>query len=164
MYSRLLSNCSKAQQHTPLNLPLVWAFLILSMMNSGCSNPNEMPADDDAFVSYLQSVSSLTRQLKLKFDNQSKGASISGLGLPEAQNSSDRIEASFKEVIKYKEAVRALPKDARERFYQLYDELWRSTKAECERLKKLHSDKPQILANGWDRFCQVTSSVDPLND
>ena len=93
------------------------------MISSGCLNRTSAPADEDTVVSYLQSVTSLAKQVKLKFDDKSKGAAISGLVQPGALNSDDRIRASLEEVLSYQEAVRAIPTDSRKRLYQLHDEL-----------------------------------------
>ena len=129
-------------------------------MSSGCLNrTSSAPSDEDAVVSYLQSVTSLAKQLKLKFDDKTNGAAISGLVKPGAPNSDDRIKASLEEVISYQEAVRAIPTDARITLYQLHDELVRSTRAECEQLTKLNAKKPKLLANDWDRYHQAISSV-----
>ena len=159
MHLRLLSNGDKSQQPATVRAAFVSAMLVLSMMSSGCSIRNGMPADEDALVSYLQSVSSLAKQLKLKFDDKSNRASISGLVQQGALNSDDRIKASFDEVKRYNEAVSAIPTDTRKRLYQFYHELVRTTQAECEQLMKLNAKKPQLLANDWDRYWQAMSSV-----
>ena len=126
---------------------------------TGCSTRDCMPADEDAFVSYLQSVSSLARQLQLKFDTKPNGAAIPGFAKPGARDFDERIQTSFEEVMSYQVAVCAIPQDVRERLHELHAELLKTTRAECDQLTKLHRKKPLLLANDWDRYRRAMSSV-----
>ena len=125
MHLQLLSECDESQRPALSRATSVSVLLVLCMMSCGCLNrtSTSAPSDEDTVVSYLQSVTSLAKQLKLKFDDKSNGAVISGLVQSGGLNSDDRIKASLEEVISYQEAVRAIPTDSRKRLYQLHDEL-----------------------------------------
>ena len=161
MHLQLLSECDESQRPALSRATSVSVLLVLCMMSCGCLNrtSTSAPSDEDTVVSYLQSVTSLAKQLKLKFDDKSNGAVISGLVQSGGLNSDDRIKASLDEVISYQEAVRAIPTDSRKRLYQLHDELVRATRAVCDQLTKLNAKKPQLLVNDWDRYHQAMSSV-----
>lgn len=159
MYLRSLAKGAEKQQPAMSRAPLVTAFLVLCMFFNGCSNRKSMPADEDALVSYLQSVSSLVKQLKLKFDDKSNRAAIPGFVKPGALTFDDHINASYEEVVRYQEAVSAIPAASRKRLCQLHDEHVRTTRSECEQLMKLNAKKPKLLANDWDRYWRAMSSV-----
>ena len=125
----------------------------------GCSQNNRLAADEDAFVSYLQSASSLTNQLELKFDDSSKRQRISGLVVLGATEPVDRIDGTCEQVLKFKKVVSSLPTDKCRQLSQTHKGLVRTTKNSCEKLKQLKAKKPRIITEDWERYWQALSPI-----
>ena len=123
----------------------------------GCSRTTKLPADDDAFMSYLQAVIGLATDLdKLK----SKEDLAKALDAPPKPGATSATSKSKKDYFDdaclkldgYKTAVKRLSSDKIKRLVEQNSDLVQKAKTISEKLKHNRGKAPQLFGTDWNRY------------